>query len=166
MRFHLVDRIVEWVPEKRIRAVKALSLAEEYLADHFPTFPVMPGVLMVEALVQAGAWLVRASREFAPTVVVLREARNVVYGNFVAPGSRLETEVTVDEWIEGGVRIRGVGRVDGGTAVKGRLTLRYYGLADGDPARADADTRLRDACRRHFALLGGPAARRSDDAAG
>ena len=51
MRFHLLDRIVEVRPGEALRAVKNLTLGEEYLADHFPTFPVMPGVLMLETLV-------------------------------------------------------------------------------------------------------------------
>jgi 3-hydroxymyristoyl/3-hydroxydecanoyl-(acyl carrier protein) dehydratase len=55
MRFHLVDRIVAVEPGKSLRAVKHLTLAEEYLADHFPTFPVMPGVLQLQALVEAGS---------------------------------------------------------------------------------------------------------------
>ena len=53
MRFVLIDRITEINPGQSLTAVKNLSLAEEYLADHFPGFPVMPGVLMLEALTQA-----------------------------------------------------------------------------------------------------------------
>ena len=59
MRFVLIDRILDVQPGQSLVAVKNLSLAEEYLADHFPGFPVMPGVLMLEALTQAGAWLIR-----------------------------------------------------------------------------------------------------------
>src|SRR5947209_14531965 len=89
MRFNLVDRILEVEPGRRIRAVKNLTLGEEYLADHFPTFPVMPGVLMLETLVEAAAWLLRISEDFAHSIVVLREARNVKYGNFMEPGRSL-----------------------------------------------------------------------------
>src|SRR3954470_20636999 len=89
MRFTLVDRLLDFEPGKRIRIVKNLTLAEEYLADHFPTFPVMPGVLMLETLVEAGAWLLRVSDDFAHSVVVLREARNVKYGTFMQPGKSL-----------------------------------------------------------------------------
>ena len=60
MRFTLIDRIVELEPGVQITAVKNLTMAEEYLADHFPHFPVMPGVLMLEAMTQAAAWLARA----------------------------------------------------------------------------------------------------------
>ena len=60
MRFTLLDRITELEPGVKITAVKNLTMAEEYLADHFPQFPVMPGVLMLQAMTEAGAWLVRA----------------------------------------------------------------------------------------------------------
>src|SRR5438477_1191337 len=93
MRFNLVDRIVEVVPGRQIRIAKNLTLAEEYLADHFPTFPVMPGVLQLQTLVEAGAWLLRLSEGYAHSAWVLREARNVKYGTFMPPGHRLEVAV-------------------------------------------------------------------------
>ena len=57
MRFHLIDRIDGWDVGKSLRAKKFLALGEEYLADHFPSFPVMPGVLMLQAVVEAASWL-------------------------------------------------------------------------------------------------------------
>src|SRR5438309_10436275 len=93
MRFHLVDRIEAVKPGKSLRAVKHLTLAEEYLADHFPTFPVMPGVLQLQGLVEAGAWLMLLTEDFARSVWVLREVRGVKYGTFVAPGHRLNLTV-------------------------------------------------------------------------
>src|SRR5881392_954477 len=89
MRFNLVDRILEVESGRRIRAVKNLTLGEEYLADHFPTFPVMPGVLMLQTLVEAGAWLLRITDDFTHSVIVLREAKNVKYGNFMQPGKSM-----------------------------------------------------------------------------
>ena len=73
MRFHLIDRIDRWEPGKSLAATKYLALGEEYLADHFPAFPVMPGVLMLQAVAEASAWLWRVSTEFRHTVIVLRE---------------------------------------------------------------------------------------------
>src|SRR5215470_14312822 len=89
MRFHLIDRIVEVEPGRSLRVVKNLTLGEEYLADHFPTFPVMPGVLMLQTLAEAGSWLLRLSEDFRHSVVVLREAKNVKYGHFMEPGRRM-----------------------------------------------------------------------------
>src|SRR5262252_7741972 len=94
MRFNLVDRIVAVEPGRTLRAVKNLTLGEEYLADHFPTFPVMPGVLMLQTLVEAGAWLLRVTEDFRHSVIVLREAKGVKYGAFMEPGRRMT--VTAD----------------------------------------------------------------------
>src|SRR5919201_4933891 len=97
MRFNLVDRIEEVQPGRSLRAVKNLTLGEEYLADHFPTFPVMPGVLMLETLVEAGAWLLRLSDDFRHSVIVLREAKNVKYGTFMEPGRQMAVTVELIE---------------------------------------------------------------------
>src|SRR5215472_5370508 len=95
MRFSLIDRIISIEPGKSIKAVKNLTLAEEYLADHFPGFPVMPGVLMLETLVQAGGWLIRHSEDFKHSAVLLKEVRAIRYNNFVSPGNTLCVEMTV-----------------------------------------------------------------------
>src|ERR671937_2521485 len=93
MRFNLVDRILEVEPGRMLRAYRNLTSGEEYLADHFPTFPVMPGVLMLQTLVEAGSWLLRLSEDFRHSVIVLREAKNVKYGSFMEPGRQLDLEV-------------------------------------------------------------------------
>lgn len=139
MRFLLIDRITELTPYKSISAIKNLSLAEEYLADHFPGFPVLPGVLMLEALVQAGGWLVRCSEDFAHSTVLLKETRAVRYNNFVAPGDQLQLQLSVKK-TEGGMwDLQGSGMVNGGSAVAARITLEVFNLADrhADLARAD-----------------------------
>src|SRR5438105_5494395 len=102
MRFHLVDQILAVEPGRSLQATKNLTLGEEYLADHFPTFPVMPGVLMLQTLVEAGAWLLRLSSDFRHSIIVLREARNVKYGSFMEPGRQMEVTVELVEQ-EGGL---------------------------------------------------------------
>ena len=61
MRFWLLDKIRSFKPNEELSAVKNVTMTEEYLADHFPRAPVMPGVMMLEGLTQAAAWLVRAA---------------------------------------------------------------------------------------------------------
>lgn len=129
MRFVLVDRIVELAPPVRIVAQKGLSLAEEYLADHFPRFPVMPGVLMLEGLVQTAAWLVRAAQDFDRPVIVLREARNVTYKSFVAPGQVLTLEAECRELRDGHSVFTASGRLENREIVKAHLTLRHLEAA-------------------------------------
>lgn len=157
MRFTLIDRVVDLEPGARIVAVKNLSLAEEYLADHFPGFPVMPGVLMLEAMTQAAAWLVRVTEDFAHSTVVLKEARNVKYGNFVEPGQTLTITAEILGQDEREVKIKAQGAVDGKQAVSARLVLDRYNLADADPERAIADQVVVQKMRELLALLYRPA---------
>ncbi|WP_406700834.1 3-hydroxyacyl-ACP dehydratase FabZ family protein [Singulisphaera sp. Ch08] len=133
MRFVLIDRIVELKQGKSLVAVKNLSLAEEYLADHFPGFPVMPGVLMLEALTQAGAWLIRDLEDFAHSVVLLKQAKTIKYGSFVEPGRQLELRVELISHGERESTFKGSGVIDGQDMVKGRFTLTRYNLRERDP---------------------------------
>lgn len=159
MKFHLVDKIERIEPGKRIVAIKALSLAEEYLADHFPAFPVMPGVLMLESLVQAAAWLVRVEQNFSKSVIVLASARNVRYSSFVVPGSLLRSEGELTG-LEGDIaRFKCVGTTgEGAQAVQGRLELRCFNVADVSPVAAGADARIIAQLKQRFKLIGGPEA--------
>ena len=156
MRFFLLDRILEIEPGRRIVTRKALTGAEEYLADHFPRFPVMPGVLMLEALVQSAAWLVHATHDFSHSLVLLSEAKNVTYRSFVAPGDVLELEVSARDIGPTRSEFNGVGQCDGEQIIKARLTLAHENLADADATGSQRDARLIAWHRERFALLGGP----------
>lgn len=91
MHFCLVDRVLECSP-RRILATKQVSLAEEYLQDHFPGFPVLPGVLILEAFVQATRVLVGHVWPGGASLVLGR-VRALRYGRFVPPGATLRIEV-------------------------------------------------------------------------
>ncbi len=158
MRFYLVDRIQEIVPGKKIVAVKSLALGEEYLADHFPAYPVLPGVMMLEALVQAAAWLVRLETDYGRTLVLLKEARNVRYGNFLRPGGQMILECEAREIGPDESRFKALGRWDGTVGIQARLVLTHRNVVDEDPARTDIDDRLREHLRERFRLMGGPRA--------
>jgi 3-hydroxyacyl-[acyl-carrier-protein] dehydratase len=153
MRFSLIDRIVELEPCVRITAVKTLTMTEEYLADHFPHFPVMPGVLMLEALTQAGAWLVRVSEDFAHSIVVLKQANNVKYAQFVEPGQTLSVTAEILKFDDGEVKMKAYGTVSGRIILSARLTLACYNLADTDPAHEATDVATRQDLRSQLALL-------------
>jgi 3-hydroxyacyl-[acyl-carrier-protein] dehydratase len=153
MRFNLIDRIVEVQPGQSLQAVKNLTLGEEYLADHFPTFPVMPGVLMLQTLVEAGAWLLRLTDDFASSVIVLREAKGVKYGTFMEPGRQMAITVALVERGSGQAVFKGKGEMDGQSTVSARLVLAHYNLGDRDPALRKTDERLIQHFRKLYGLL-------------
>jgi len=153
MRFTLIDRILELKPNERITAIKNLSMAEEYLADHFPGFPVMPGVLMLEAMTQAGAWLIRASEDFAHSTVVLKEAKNVKFANFLRPGQTLTVTAEIVDADHRQTRLKAFGSVEGTATVSARLTLARYNLADERADRHVADEVVKLKMRELFSLL-------------
>jgi 3-hydroxyacyl-[acyl-carrier-protein] dehydratase len=155
MRFTLLDRVVAIEPGKSITAIKTLSLAEEYLADHFPRFPVMPGVLMLEAMTQAAAWTVRLGEDFAHSIVVLRTARNVKYGDFVEPGRTLTVTAEVVSQDATTTKVKASGSVGDRTSLTARLVLERYNLADRLPHGAAVDARVRSEMRKLWAVLQG-----------
>ena len=130
MHFNLVDKVVER-EATRIVTLKHITMAEEYLQDHFPTFPVLPGVMMLEAMVQAARELL-GPREGAP--FVLSKVRALKYGTFMPPGSTLRVEITLAGQLEdGSFDFKGEAKKLGSspgegqpdlTAVSGRFSLR------------------------------------------
>tara|TARA_Y100001933_G_scaffold192786_2_gene192334 strand:+ start:282 stop:692 length:411 start_codon:yes stop_codon:yes gene_type:complete len=131
MHFDLVDAVLEQTDDA-IVTIKHVSGAEEYLQDHFAGFPVLPGVMMLEAMVQAGRRLAEAMRDPADPPLVLGSVRGLKYGRFVPPGCslvvRAERGGSSDD---GSVEIRataGVREADGSMseqkAASGRLVLR------------------------------------------
>ena len=135
MRFCLIDRITHVEPGTRLIALKGLSLSEEYLADHFPAAPVMPGVMMLQTLVEASSWLVRASEDFAHSVVVLKEARSVKYASFVEPGSILQITTEVIGQDQRMTKLKAQGTVNEAVAVSARLVLERFNLQEADPSQ-------------------------------
>jgi 3-hydroxyacyl-[acyl-carrier-protein] dehydratase len=153
MRFSLLDRVTELVPGVRITATKRLRPDEDYLKDHFPRFPVMPGVLMLEAMYQAGAWLVRQSEGFAHSVVYLKEARNIKYADFVTPGKELVVSAEILKQDDTTTTLKVQGTIGGNIAVNGRLVLERFNLSERHPLRASGDSYLRDHFRGVLARL-------------
>jgi len=153
MRFTLLDRVTAIEPGKSITAIKTLSLSEEYLADHFPCFPVMPGVLMLESMTQAAAWAIRLGEDFAHSIVVLREARNVKYGDFVEPGKVLTVTAEIQSQDGPFVKVKASGKVGDRTSLTARLVLERYNMADRIPYGDAVDARVRAEMRKLWSIL-------------
>lgn len=153
MRFTLIDRIVDLQPGKQITATKSLSLSEEYLQDHFPRFPVMPGVLMLEVMNQTAAWLVRATDDFQHSLVTLAEANNVKFSDFVEPGETLRVTAEIFKHEEQTYRLKCEGEVDGKVAVRGRLVLTTSRLAGESVGGEAVDGFMINSLREKFRLL-------------
>jgi 3-hydroxyacyl-[acyl-carrier-protein] dehydratase len=153
MRFWLLDSIRSYEPDRQLIAVKNVALTEEYLADHFPEFPVLPGVFMLEAATQAGAWLLRLSENFAHSIICLKEARNIKYADFVPPGETLEVTVSMIKKDERLATIKVEGQAANRATLSGRLVLERYNLADRNPEQQLIDQQLTQYFRRVQKLL-------------
>lgn len=153
MHFSFVDRVIQCQPGVSITTVKCLSLAEEYLADHFPRFPVMPGVLMVQAMTEAAALLIGVTEDFAHSMVILKEARNVKFADFVQPGRVLTVTAEILAIEPRDVQFKTQGMLGDRVANSGRLVLERYNLADTRPDLAPTDAFLRGHRKACWALV-------------
>lgn len=155
MRFTLIDRITNVQPGTSITAEKTLWSSEEYLKDHFPRFPVMPGVLMLEAMYQASALLVYKTEDFCHSTILLKEARNVKYADFVQPGQTLVVQADLIKIEESTATLNTRGFVGDASAVSGKLVLEKFNIAERLPQRVAWDEYSRRKMLRLFdSLLG------------
>ena len=118
--FLLVDRVVEFEANKRVLAYKNVSNNEPFFNGHFPGYPVMPGVLVIEALAQAGGLLTQLSKQSAgegnpdgDKLYYLVKVDNARFSRMVVPGDKLELEVELKRVIRNMAMFSGVARVDG-----------------------------------------------------
>ncbi|KFN41379.1 3-hydroxyacyl-ACP dehydratase FabZ [Arenimonas oryziterrae] len=117
--FLLVDRVVELEAHKRIRAIKNVSVNEPFFQGHFPGHPVMPGVLVIEALAQAGGLLTQLSliadgaTEKQEKLFYLVKVDNARFSKMVVPGDVLELEVSLKRVIRNMAMYDCVASVDG-----------------------------------------------------
>lgn len=127
----LVDSVVEHVPGERIVAVKNVTVNEDYFQGHFPGTPLMPGVMMIETLVQVATLLLLDDGGKAPTRrAVLRGVNDAKFRRQVVPGDRLRLEVTLARERRGLAIARGVATVADRTVAEAELLL---GLEYGEP---------------------------------
>ena len=153
MRFLLLDSIQAYEPGVELTAIKNVALSEEYLADHFPEFPVLPGVFMLEAATQAAAWLLRLSENFAHSIICLKEARNIKYADFVPPGNTLTVTVSMIKREDRLATFKVGGQLGDRPTLSGRLVLETYNLRDRDPELRIIDQKLETKFRQILKAL-------------
>jgi 3-hydroxyacyl-[acyl-carrier-protein] dehydratase len=115
--FLLIDRVVEIERKQRIVAIKNISFNEPQFQGHFPDYPIMPGVLMVEAIAQAGgALLLTEIPDRDSKLMVFTGIDSAKFRKPVVPGDQLRIEVKVLNWRSSAVRMQGIATVDGKVA--------------------------------------------------
>ena len=116
--FLLVDRVVEFEPHKRVLGIKNVTINEPFFHGHFPGHQVMPGVLVIEALAQAGGVLTQLSSQVDGSfgegkIFYLVKIDNARFSRMVVPGDQLQLEVTIKRLIRNMAMYTGIARVDG-----------------------------------------------------
>jgi 3-hydroxyacyl-[acyl-carrier-protein] dehydratase len=153
MKFALIDKITDLQEGKELSAVKSVSLAEEYLGDHFPAFPVLPGVFLLQGMIESASWLVRASQQFSNSMVLLESARNVKYKSFAAPGMQITYRVVAKKIEEKSSSFTASGMCGDEAIVEAKITLRHFNLADDNAALASADAEVLGNLKHRWKLL-------------
>jgi 3-hydroxyacyl-[acyl-carrier-protein] dehydratase len=137
----LIDRVVEIVRTKRIVALKNVTMNEPFFAGHFPGYPIMPGVLIVEAMAQAGAALLFAEiAERDNKLLVFTGIERARFRRPVTPGDQLRIEVDVLAFRGTAGRLQGKAYVDGKLVCEGVVTCRLLPRAPGKSEAAEAET--------------------------
>lgn len=115
--FLLIDRVVEMQPKQRIVCLKNVTINEPFFQGHFPGYPLMPGVLMVEAIAQAGgALLLREFPDRESKLMVFTGIEAAKFRRPVTPGDQLRIEVEVLQWRSRAVKMKGIATVEGKVA--------------------------------------------------
>jgi 3-hydroxyacyl-[acyl-carrier-protein] dehydratase len=131
--FLLIDRVVEAVRKKRIVAIKNVTANEPYFQGHFPDHPILPGVLMVEAIAQAGGTLLLTEiPDRADKLMVFTGIERARFRRPVVPGDQVRIEVDVLNW-----RPRAV-RMEGKAFVEGKLACEAIVMCQLVPRKRDA----------------------------
>ncbi len=134
--FLLIDRVIEMEPRHRIVALKNVTINEPHFTGHFPDYPIMPGVLMVEAIAQAGGALLLAEiPDRESKLMVFTSIENARFRRPVTPGDQLRIEVTVLNWRTRVVKMGGSITVDGKVVCDATVMCQ---MVDRVPKKAEA----------------------------
>ncbi len=129
----LVDRVLDWEKDKRMTAIKNVTVNEEFFNGHFPHKPVMPGVMMIEAMAQTAALLSFLSvgkKPDASSVVYFIGIDGVRFKRPVVPGDQLKMDVEILRCTRGIWKYKAIATVDGQLAVEAELMCTMRSAAD------------------------------------
>ncbi len=142
--FLLIDRIVEFEPTKRLVAIKNVTINEPFFHGHFPDYPIMPGVLVVEAMAQAGGIIMlHELPDRAHKLVVFTGIERAKFRRPVTPGDQLRIEVEVLAFRTRAGRIEGKATVDGKLACEATLTCQVVPRSPQVKGGSDEHTEMR-----------------------
>jgi 3-hydroxyacyl-[acyl-carrier-protein] dehydratase len=142
--FLLIDRVIDLTRKQRIVALKNVTINEPFFAGHFPGVPIMPGVLIVEAIAQAGgALLLTEVPDREQKLMVFTGIERARFRRPVLPGDQLRIEVEVKAWREGGernaVRMEGIAYVDGKRVAEAIVTCQLVAKTGRRTRSEDGD---------------------------
>ncbi len=121
--FLLIDRVIEMEPKQRIVAIKNVTANEPQFTGHFPDFPIMPAVMTVEAMAQAGgALLLTEVPDRESKLMVFTAIDKATFRRQIVPGDQVRIEVTVLNWRSRAVKMQGTCTVDGAVAAEAVIT--------------------------------------------
>ncbi len=153
MRWCFLDRIDELIPGEKARGRKGVANSEDYFADHFPGFPVVPGVIQVEALAQLAGKLIEVTlygsqgRWVWPILSIVRKAK---FRRFVRPGDPLVLEIELAHLREESALVKAKASVEGKCTTQAELVF-VFNPADLDTEKAQQ--KLEDMEREHLSYL-------------
>ena len=123
--FLLIDRVIEMEPRTRVVAIKNVTINEPHFVGHFPDYPIMPGVLTIEAMAQAGGTLLLTEiPDRGDKLMVFTGIEEAKFRRPVVPGDQLRIEVTVLHWRSRAVKMHGVCTVDGKVVADAKITCQ------------------------------------------
>ena len=133
MRFYMLDRIIEWKPGESARGIKNVSMSEDYFVDHFPRYPVMPGVLIIEAMAQLSGLLLQATvaRDYNKRIkALLTMLQKVKFRNISKPGDTLLLDTKILSIHEDSGRVQAMASTNEKNIADAEMTFVWYPLND------------------------------------